>query len=101
MKIFCVLTVLLYFASPLSPAADSSNTCNDPDSWKEWNRLIAKYPQDMTVQALHALRIGLCLKIERGDLTVDQATEIFNRFWDEAIREKQKQEQRAKKKPGT
>ena len=106
MKILGFFIVILLFVSLSvvpSPAADSSNTCKDPDSWKEWDQLVFKYPQDMIVQALHALRIGLCLKIERGDLTVEEATEIFNRLWDDAIREKQKQEQeqRAKEKPNT
>jgi hypothetical protein len=29
------------------------------------------------MHALHALRIGLCFKVDRGDLTVSQATDIF------------------------
>ena len=52
---------------------------------------MQKYPGDLDVQALHALRIGLCAKVERGDLTVEQATEIFERAR-EAIVERKKAE---------
>ncbi len=31
----------------------------------------------MQIHALHALRLGLCFKVDRGGLTVKQATDIF------------------------
>jgi hypothetical protein len=31
----------------------------------------------MQIHTLHALRIGLCFKVNRGDLTDGQTTEIF------------------------
>jgi hypothetical protein len=31
----------------------------------------------MEIQAFHALRIGLCPKVDEGHLTVEQATKIF------------------------
>ncbi len=43
----------------------------------KWEVLIQKHPDDMLIYSLHALMLGLCFKIDRGDLTVDQATEIF------------------------
>ena len=71
--LFLVLTLIL--AGRLAVATE--NYCTDPESWMEWEALVGKYPNDSDLQALHALRIGLCLKIERGDLTVEQATDIF------------------------
>ena len=53
------------------------NYCNDLDSWEEWDELVVKNPNDMDIQTLHALRLGLCFKVERGDLTLQQATDIF------------------------
>jgi hypothetical protein len=32
---------------------------------------------NQSIHALHAYRLRLCFKIERGDLAVSQATEIF------------------------
>jgi hypothetical protein len=42
-------------------------------------------------KAPHALRIALCAKVERGNLTVDQAAEIFEKTR-EAIVEREKTE---------
>ncbi|MFC1533217.1 hypothetical protein ACFLZG_03070 [Thermodesulfobacteriota bacterium] len=42
----------------------------------------------MDIQTLHALRIGLCAKVERGDLTVQEATLIFESARDSIINKK-------------
>ena len=73
------------------PAIAAEDYCSDPESWEEWEELIEKYPNDSDIQALHALRIGLCLKVERGDLTVEQGTDIFEKAR-KAILEKKKAE---------
>ena len=56
---------------------EETNYCNDTDANIEWEVLISKYPDDLQIHALHALRIGLCFKVGRGDINLDQATEIF------------------------
>ncbi len=43
----------------------------------EWEAIIQKYPKDLQLHALHALRVGLYFKVERGDITVDEAPKIF------------------------
>jgi len=48
---------------------------------------------DDDIQTLHALRVGLCLKIEQGSITFEQATDIFNRAHDMVI-EKKKSDQK-------
>lgn len=53
------------------------------------------YPNDEDIQILHALRIGLCTKIERGSITFEQANDMFNRAHDMVI-EKKKAEQKKK-----
>lgn len=87
------LTILLQsttlHAGQWTPAEDSKipnqnkaapeNYCKDPVSWKEWADLVAKYPNDSDVQTLHALRIGLCAKIEQGSITLDEAIRLFDR----------------------
>jgi hypothetical protein len=73
------------------PAIAAEDYCSDPESWKEWEELIEKYPNDSDIQTLHALRIGLCLKVERGDLTVEQGVNIFEKAR-KAILEKKKAE---------
>ncbi len=57
--------------------AKENNFCEDQDANMQWEALIQKHPDDTQMHALHALRIGLCFKVDRGDLTVSQATDIF------------------------
>ena len=81
-----VLVLMLVLAGKFAVATE--NYCKDRESWEEWEALVEKYPNDLDVQALHALRIGLCVKVERGDLTVEQATLIFERARDAIVRKK-------------
>ena len=57
--------------------AEEKDYCNDPEANMQWEALIQEAPDDMQILALHALRLGLCFKVDRGELTVSQATEIF------------------------
>ncbi len=56
---------------------EEKNYCNDPEANTEWELLVLKYPADLQIHALHALRMGLCFKVSRGDIVLDQASEIF------------------------
>jgi hypothetical protein len=73
--------------------AESENYCHDKETWKEWDALVEKNPNDNEVQALHALRIGLCAKVDRGEITLEQATDIFESAR-EAIIQKRKEDQK-------
>jgi hypothetical protein len=67
---------------------------------KEWDALVEKNPNDMEVQTLHALRIGLCAKVDRGGITLEQATQIFESARESIIqkrKEDQKREQERQK----
>jgi hypothetical protein len=83
------LVLILLLAIQFAVAAE--NYCKDPKSWKEWEALVRKYPNDLDLHYLHGLRIGLCVKVERGELTIEQATDIFERARS-AIIEKKKAE---------
>ena len=91
-----LLLIFTLFVANL-PANAAEDYCSDPESWREWEELVEKYPNDSDVQALHALRIGLCLKVERGDLTVEQGTDIFEKAR-KAILEKKKAETKTRAK---
>jgi hypothetical protein len=90
-RLFIGLLLILVFCSLVY--SESENYCQDEKSWKEWDALVEKAPNDMEVQALHALRIGLCAKVDRGGITLDQATEIFESVR-EAIIQKRKEDQK-------
>ena len=84
------LVLIMSFLSIQSVGA-TDNYCQDQESWDEWEALIQKYPGDLDLHTLHALRIGLCAKVNRGDLSVEEATDIFERA-KETIMEKKKAE---------
>jgi hypothetical protein len=86
-----LISALLFAFVACCPAAlaEEENYCRDQESWQEWEDLASKYADDVDIQALHALRIGLCVKVERGDLTLEQATDIFERARDSIIRKKE------------
>ncbi len=65
------------------------NHCHDPQAWAQWNETVAKSPDDMELQFLHALWLGLCLKVERQELSVPQATEIFERARSQLVEHRQ------------
>ena len=92
--VFIILFLVFVFNN--LPAAKSENYCHDEESWKEWDALVERNPNDMEVQALHALRIGLCAKVDKGGITIDRATEIFESAR-EAIIQKRKEDQKREK----
>ena len=86
---------LLFFILVVRSAssAESENYCRNEKSWKEWDRIIEKNPNDMEVQALHALRIVLFAKVDKDGISIDQATDIFESAR-EAIIQKRKDDQK-------
>jgi hypothetical protein len=73
-----LLLVGMLSASP-DKAKPPVNDCEQEASWKEWQVLAAKHPEDQGLQALHALRIGICVKIKRDELSVQQGADIFEK----------------------
>lgn len=89
----CIFVMTLVLCISFSIVmAQGENYCKDQKSWQEWDALVHKYPSDMDIQFLHALRLGLCAKLERGDLTLNQAIDIFDKYHGAVIRKKKDQE---------
>ena len=84
--ILLLFVLLIDFNHPAF--SEPQNHCDDQQSWKQWDALALKYPTDMDVQALHALRIGLCDKVELGTITLEQATDIFERIREAIVKKK-------------
>jgi len=73
--VFLILAIFL-LATPAG-GEEIENFCHDPEALAEWEVINEKYPRDLNVQTLHALRIGLCEKIDRGDIGVADGIAIF------------------------
>jgi hypothetical protein len=76
------LHLLIFLMIIFTPQAHAQETnyCHDPESWKEWDALVQKYSGNMDIQMLHAVRIGLCKKIEDGSISFSTgaAITLFN-----------------------
>jgi hypothetical protein len=68
--------LLLLLLLPASVQADESQ-CEDAAAYTDWQERSAKHPEDVALQTLHALWIGLCVKVQHHEITTDQASEIF------------------------
>jgi hypothetical protein len=89
-----MLAVLAHADEP-----SSANACEQAASWQQWQALLDKHPDDPGLQSLHALRIGLCVKVQRGELSVQQGTDIFEQARRALLREWQEAAQRQSPEP--
>lgn len=51
--------------------------CHDAGINSEWKRMINKYPDDDIVMHLAGLREGLCNMVDRGEISKNNAIDIF------------------------
>ena len=96
MKKLIIALVVIIFTFP--SFAQDENFCHDKKSWKEWDDLARKYPQDMDVQMLHAARIGFCKKIEDGTISFEMANDIFNQLHESVLKKSKEQQEQHKMK---
>lgn len=73
------LLLLTFVLTPTAKAFPTENFCHDAASWSEWEALIQDNPFDKDLMGLYALRIGLCVLVERKRMTVEDATDVFER----------------------
>ncbi len=91
------ISVLIVFFSATSSFSETENYCHDEEAVEEWEVLAKKSPNDLELQRLHALRLGICEKIEAGSLMVGQGIELFEKER-QAVVNKRFEENREKKK---
>jgi hypothetical protein len=97
--LFIILIIALCLLKTPFPANAGDNYCQDPDTWAEWDALVEKFPGDKDIQTLHALRLGLCMKVERGDLSEWEATVIFENARESIINKKAGQKIKIRNQP--
>jgi len=81
MKKIIIISILLLF-STFPVYADGPSFCDDPGTWKYFESMTQKYPDDIPLQILHALKIGLCNKIQQNSITETEAINLFNEMVD-------------------
>ena len=95
MKKLIIVLIIIVFTIP--GFAQDENYCNDKESWKEWDILVQKYPHDMDVQMIHAVRIGFCKKIEEGSISFEMARDIFNQLHESVFKKSKVQQEQHKR----
>ena len=78
-------------------AADPVNFCHDESTWRQWTELVRENPGDDQLQMLHALRIGLCVKIDQGSISFDHANQLFNRIHENSIEQRRQEQERSRR----
>ncbi|MGR3179616.1 MAG: hypothetical protein ACUZ8E_16360 [Candidatus Anammoxibacter sp.] len=86
MKILFVAVFLVLLSFTVN--AEETNYCHDQEANRAWEVLMHKYPGDSELSTLHALRMGLCYKIETGDIVIKEATKIFESVKNQLINKK-------------
>lgn len=69
---------VLFFALP-TIATEEKSYCHDEVAARQWEELVENHPQDLELQRLHALRMGICIKIDMGSLSFEQGITIFEK----------------------
>lgn len=67
-------------------AQDAVNHCHDKQTNQRWEELAAQNHDSDAIQRLYALRLGLCVQVEREVLSVPRATTIFERQREKVLR---------------
>ncbi len=87
LRLTTLFTLILIFTTPIF-AADDDNYCLDKEKAIQWEEMARKNLNDLDLQRLHSLRIGICHKIEKGTLTLNQGITIFEGERLELLRER-------------
>ena len=97
-KAALIIALLLFFSCP-AYSDDNNNICNNPLHWEHLNSMVANDPDNIPFQILHALKIGLCIKIEQNSISTQEAIGLFNDMlntlidkFDEAEKQEEKKE---------
>ncbi len=80
----------------LALAEKPENYCLDKETNARWASMLSHQPNDQDIAKLFALRIGLCELVARKIVSLEQATNIFEKERVEVIRLKEKERKREK-----
>jgi len=80
--------------APGAPAPEAENWCHRPDSWTKLDALLKQNPADPLVIRSYALRIGICLLIDEGKISLQRGIEVFDVEKQRVIMERSYQDSR-------
>lgn len=82
MMLVAPLLLLLLVPGSVAATAIATETtnrtyCDDEETRRDWEQHTANSPDDRELQMLHALWLGLCVKVQRHGFATDEAIHIF------------------------
>ena len=86
------LLLVLFSVSSTGASEYNAEYCHDPVELQKWEQMLTNDPDSEPLAAIHALWIGLCVKVEAQQLTTMQANRLFERFRDALIEQIQQQD---------
>lgn len=89
---FAFITALIFIFSTPVFAENTENYCHDKEAYKQWENIAKESPNDLGLQRLHALRLGICQKIENGTLSTSNGIKLFEREREALVRERAEKE---------
>lgn len=80
MKMIILIAILLWPVCVTASDEYDNKYCKDSVELQKWATMLEKNPDSDTISALHALWIGLCVKVEAHNITTQRANKIFEDF---------------------
>ena len=99
MKSVILIIILLLPTFALAADPYDNKYCHDPAELQRWANILAENPDSDAVAALHAMWIGLCVKVEAHNITTNRAQTIFEKFKSGIIESIKSQEEKSGKEP--
>jgi hypothetical protein len=90
---FGLMSILLFL--PLAANAEETakvDYCHDAKINQDWNKQIAEFPKDPIILKLAGLREGLCMMIDRGQITHEQGINIWEDERQRSLADRHKEE---------
>ncbi|MDD5494470.1 MAG: hypothetical protein PHG36_07370 [Dehalococcoidia bacterium] len=74
-----LISILLFFLTFTTNAEETEGIdyCHDAKINQDWLKMIGEYPKDAIILKLAGLREGLCLMIDRGQISHEQGIDIW------------------------
>ena len=95
-KITISAVLFFFFMAPVLVASEyNTDYCHDPVELQKWEQMLTNNPDSEHLAAIHALWIGLCVKVEARQLTTLKANLIFERFREALVEQIKQQESSA------
>jgi hypothetical protein len=95
-RLIRALLLATLFSFPSQAQEKEKNHCDDSAAWADWDARAQRHPEDQELQLLHALWMGLCFKVERGEIALGEAISIFEQARGTLMQKRREEHQQQK-----